>query len=87
VCVMLYQVADLYALPVDAETKAEFEEMQKSSSLTGSSNAAAQLQNFDFASWLAGGSSSGGNDAAGQTAQASASEGGSAGGGKSKGRR
>lgn len=37
---------------VDEETRAEFEEMQKSSPLA--QNPAAQLQNFDLASFLAG---------------------------------
>ncbi|KAK4971895.1 hypothetical protein LTR66_011382 [Elasticomyces elasticus] len=39
---------------LDPETKAEFEEMQKKSPLTGSQGAAAQIQNFDLASWMAG---------------------------------
>jgi hypothetical protein len=47
----------LTPVSVDPETKAEFEEMQKSNPLTGgagASNPAAQLQNFDLASWMAG---------------------------------
>ncbi|KAK4550792.1 hypothetical protein LTR36_000372 [Oleoguttula mirabilis] len=39
---------------MDPETKAEFNEMQKSSPLTGSGGAADQLQNFDLAGWMAG---------------------------------
>ncbi|OCK79421.1 hypothetical protein K432DRAFT_299897 [Lepidopterella palustris CBS 459.81] len=39
---------------MDPETKAEFEEIQKKSPLTGAGNPASQLQNFDFASWMAG---------------------------------
>ncbi|KAF2085825.1 hypothetical protein K490DRAFT_12617, partial [Saccharata proteae CBS 121410] len=38
---------------MDPETKAEFEEMQKSSPLANA-NPAAQIQNFDLASWMAG---------------------------------
>ena len=56
---------------VDEDTRAEFEEMQKSSPLASRSNPAAQLQNFDLASWMAGktdaaqggGSGSGGGSA------------------------
>lgn len=44
-------------LAVDPETKAEFEEMQKKSPLTGTEGAASQIQNFDLASWMAGKSS------------------------------
>ncbi|KAF2755093.1 hypothetical protein EJ05DRAFT_478902 [Pseudovirgaria hyperparasitica] len=39
---------------MDPETKAEFEEMRKTSPLASSSNPAAQIQNFDLASWMAG---------------------------------
>ncbi|OCL10110.1 hypothetical protein AOQ84DRAFT_337946 [Glonium stellatum] len=39
---------------MDPETRAEFEEMQKKSPLTSAANPAAQIQNFDFASWMAG---------------------------------
>ncbi|KAF1961226.1 hypothetical protein CC80DRAFT_488554 [Byssothecium circinans] len=40
---------------MDPETKAEFEEMQKKSAIGGSaSDTAAQIQNFDLASWMAG---------------------------------
>ncbi|RMX76709.1 hypothetical protein D0869_10478 [Hortaea werneckii] len=39
---------------VDPETKAEFEEMQKKGPMTGSQGAGAQMQNFDFAGWMAG---------------------------------
>ena len=40
---------------VDPETKAEFEEMQKKSPITGAAtNPAQSIQNFDMASWLAG---------------------------------
>ena len=41
---------------VDEDTKAEFEEMQKQG-ITGrgsSGNPAESIQNFDFASWMAG---------------------------------
>lgn len=43
---------------VDPELRAEFEERQKSSPLSGG-QAANPLQNFDAAAWLAGSSSSG----------------------------
>ncbi|KAK8220628.1 hypothetical protein IWZ01DRAFT_536646 [Phyllosticta capitalensis] len=39
---------------MDEETRAEFEEMQKKSPLASAGNPAAQLQNFDLASFLAG---------------------------------
>ncbi|KAI7162381.1 hypothetical protein KC349_g2061 [Hortaea werneckii] len=39
---------------MDPETKAEFEEMQKKGPMTGSQGAGAQMQNFDFAGWMAG---------------------------------
>ncbi|EON61675.1 hypothetical protein W97_00891 [Coniosporium apollinis CBS 100218] len=39
---------------MDPETRAEFEEMQKKSPLASANNPAAQLQNFDLASWMAG---------------------------------
>ncbi len=38
--------------------KEEFDDMQKKGPLSGSSGAAAQLQNFDIAGWLAGKGSS-----------------------------
>lgn len=41
---------------MDPELRAEFEERQKSSPLTGGQAAANPLQNFDAAAWLAGGS-------------------------------
>ena len=45
--------ADEYT--VDPETRAEFEEMQKKGALgSGGTNTAAQIQNFDLASWMAG---------------------------------
>jgi ER membrane protein complex subunit 7 len=44
---------------VDPETRAEFEEMQKKSPLNSAANPATQIQNFDFASWMAGKTSSG----------------------------
>ncbi|TVY86188.1 hypothetical protein LAWI1_G006655, partial [Lachnellula willkommii] len=43
---------------MDPEMRAEFEERQKSTSIT-SGTAANPLQNFDAAAWLAGSSSSG----------------------------
>lgn len=46
---------------VDPETKAEFEEMQKNSPLSGSQGAASQVQNFDLAGFLSG--RGGGTDA------------------------
>lgn len=42
---------------MDPETRAEFEEMQKKSPVTGAEGAAASIQNFDLASFLAGKSS------------------------------
>jgi ER membrane protein complex subunit 7 len=39
-------------ITVDDETKAEFEEMQKSNPMGG--NPAAAMQNFDIAGWMAG---------------------------------
>ncbi|KAK5136486.1 hypothetical protein LTR08_003131 [Meristemomyces frigidus] len=39
---------------MDPETKAEFEEMQSKSPITGSGGAANQIQNFDLAGWMAG---------------------------------
>ncbi|KAK5122750.1 hypothetical protein LTR85_003665 [Meristemomyces frigidus] len=50
---------------MDPETKAEFEEMQKSSPLTGSGGAANQIQNFDLAGWMAGKGTSSGSGASG----------------------
>jgi len=47
----------LIYIVVDPEMRAEFEERQKSSSITGG-QAANPLQNFDAAAWLAGSSSS-----------------------------
>lgn len=44
----------LTALLVDPDLRAEFEERQKSSPLTGGQAAANPLQNFDAAAWLAG---------------------------------
>ena len=47
---------------VDPETKAEFEEMQKSGPLaTAGSNPAEKLQNFDLAGWMAGKTDTGGS--------------------------
>ena len=45
---------------MDPETKAEFEEMQKKSPLTGSQGAADKIQNFDLAGFLSGSSGGGG---------------------------
>lgn len=45
--------ADMFTT-VDAETKAEFEEISSKSPLTGGNGAANQIQNFDLASWMAG---------------------------------
>ncbi|WPH03185.1 Hypothetical protein R9X50_00606100 [Acrodontium crateriforme] len=57
----LFSVVMIFGMPyllenMDPETKAEFEEMQKTSPLTEAQNSASQLQNFDLAGWLAGGS-------------------------------
>lgn len=41
-------------MAVDPETKAELEEMQKTSPLGGGGNPAEAIQNFDLASWMAG---------------------------------
>lgn len=41
-------------IAVDPEMKAEFEEQQKKSVLTGGASAANPLQNFDMAAWMAG---------------------------------
>lgn len=43
---------------MDPETKAEFEELQKSTPFSGgvTSEAAKTVQNFDLASWMAGSS-------------------------------
>ncbi|GAB7365409.1 hypothetical protein MBLNU230_g6487t1 [Neophaeotheca triangularis] len=67
----LFSVAMIFGMPylmanMDEETKAEFEEMQKKSSLSGSEGAASQIQNFDLASWMAGsGGSNGGGSGSG----------------------
>ncbi|KAL1311077.1 hypothetical protein AAFC00_001286 [Neodothiora populina] len=55
----LFSAVLIFGMPylmdnMDEETKAEFEEMQKSSPISGSQGAAAQIQNFDLASWMAG---------------------------------
>ncbi|KAF2146083.1 uncharacterized protein K452DRAFT_263617 [Aplosporella prunicola CBS 121167] len=55
----LFSMALIFGMPylmdnMDEETRAEFEEMQKSSPLASRANPAAQLQNFDLASWMAG---------------------------------
>ncbi|KAF1353578.1 hypothetical protein BDV97DRAFT_291335 [Delphinella strobiligena] len=55
----LFSVVMIFGMPylmdnMDEETKAEFQEMQTKSPLTGSHGAAAQIQNFDLASWMAG---------------------------------
>jgi len=58
---LLLRVTCTYCIEtVDPETKAEFEEMQKKSPITGSEGAASQIQNFDLASWMAGKSSDAG---------------------------
>lgn len=45
---------------VDPEMKEEFEEMQKNGVLgSGTTNTAAQIQNFDLAGWMAGKTDSG----------------------------
>lgn len=41
-------------LAVDPEMRAEFEEQQKKSILTGGASGANPLQNFDMAAWMAG---------------------------------
>ncbi|RFU32677.1 hypothetical protein B7463_g3688, partial [Scytalidium lignicola] len=61
ILIALFSMAIVFGMPyllenMDEETKAEFQERQKSSALSG--NAAANpLQNFDAAAWLAGTSS------------------------------
>jgi ER membrane protein complex subunit 7 len=55
----LFSMALIFGMPylldnMDPESRAEFEEMQKQSPLSSATNPAAQLQNFDFASWMAG---------------------------------
>lgn len=52
---------------VDPETKAEFEEMQKTSPLSVGTNPAQSLQNFDLASWMAGKTDSGPSSSRGQS--------------------
>ncbi|KAK0871302.1 hypothetical protein LTS02_001946 [Friedmanniomyces endolithicus] len=59
----LVSVAFIFGMPyimdnMDPEMKEEFDDMQKKGPLSGSSGAAAQLQNFDIAGWLAGKGSS-----------------------------
>lgn len=50
---------------MDPEMKAEMEEMQKNGVLgSGSTQTAQQIQNFDFASWMAGKTDSGSNSRA-----------------------
>ncbi|KAF2471401.1 uncharacterized protein BDR25DRAFT_334017 [Lindgomyces ingoldianus] len=72
----LFSMVLIFGMPylmenMDPETKAEFEEMQKKSPLGGGGNPAAQIQNFDLASWMAGktdqGSSSRGQSPAPQS--------------------
>ncbi|KAK8171234.1 hypothetical protein BKA80DRAFT_306014 [Phyllosticta citrichinensis] len=63
---------------MDEETRAEFEEMQKKSPLASAGNPAAQLQNFDLASFLAGKTNDGGQQqSAGETRGEKSSGGGS----------
>lgn len=45
-------IANIATRTVDEETKAEFEDVQKST--PGAGNPAAALQNFDLAGWMAG---------------------------------
>ena len=58
---------------VDPEMRAEFEEQQKKSILSGGAQAQNPLQNFDMAAWMAGktaggsGSEASGRDSGGQT--------------------
>ena len=44
----------MVVLAVDPEMRAEFEEQQKKSILTGGASGANPLQNFDMAAWMAG---------------------------------
>ena len=58
----LFSMVLVFGMPylldnMDPEAKAEFEQIQKESPLGKASNPAMQLQNFDFASWMAGRSS------------------------------
>ncbi|KAH7073737.1 hypothetical protein BKA63DRAFT_39689 [Paraphoma chrysanthemicola] len=53
---------------MDPEMKEEFEEMQKNGVLgSGTTNTAAQIQNFDLASWMAGKKDSGSENSRGQS--------------------
>ncbi|KAF2182806.1 hypothetical protein K469DRAFT_585120 [Zopfia rhizophila CBS 207.26] len=74
----LFSMVLIFGMPylmenMDPETRAEFEEMQKKSPLSGgnNNNPAQQIQNFDLASWMAGktdqGSSSRGHSPAPQS--------------------
>ena len=47
-------MTDISATLVDPEMKAEFEEQQKKSILSGGANTPNPLQNFDMAAWMAG---------------------------------
>jgi hypothetical protein len=53
---------------MDPEMKAEMEEMQKNGVLgSGTTNTAAQIQNFDLASWMAGKTTDSGANSGGQS--------------------
>ena len=55
---LLYMLGELAELTldnlVDPEMRAEFEEQQKKSVLSGGAGGANPLQNFDMAAWMAG---------------------------------
>ncbi|PSN67824.1 hypothetical protein BS50DRAFT_587070 [Corynespora cassiicola Philippines] len=69
----LFSMVLIFGMPklmenMDPETRAEFEEMQKTGVLgSGSTNTAQSVQNFDLASWMAGKSDSGSSSARGQS--------------------
>ncbi|KAI9816351.1 MAG: hypothetical protein M1832_005108 [Thelocarpon impressellum] len=55
----VFSMAIMFGMPylmenMDPETRAEFEEQQKKSPLTGGAVASNPLQNFDMAAWMAG---------------------------------
>ncbi|KAF2491622.1 hypothetical protein BU16DRAFT_516077 [Lophium mytilinum] len=60
----LFSMVIIFGMPylmenMDAETKAEFEEMRGKGVLSGGPTPASQIQNFDLASWMAGKTDSG----------------------------
>ncbi len=55
---------------MDPEMKAEFEEQQKKSVLSGGASAANPLQNFDMAAWMAGKTTGGAASGSGRELEA-----------------